>query len=61
VVRYDHGAAGAAGPEREPYRGEAELFSLVERKVGNCSEPVIRARATGGGVIISEPVAPIDR
>ena len=62
IVRYDHSAANAPTLDREPYRGDVLLFSAVERKVGGCSLPVIRARTTDsvGGVIEVKP-APIDR
>ena len=44
VARYESG--GEAGAlDRQPSRGEAQLFSAVELKVDGCSLPVIRARA----------------
>lgn len=62
TARYDRGAVDAPSLDRQPYRGDVQLFSAVERRVGNCSEPVIRARASvGGPAIIIEPAAPVDR
>jgi hypothetical protein len=44
-VRYDRGAADPGALDRQPDRGEAQLFSTVELKVEGCSLPVLRARA----------------
>jgi hypothetical protein len=59
-VRYDHGAADPGAMDKQPYRGEVQLFSAVELKVEGCSLPVIRARASDVPPLQNQ-APPIDR
>lgn len=59
-VLYDRGAADPGALDRQPTRGEAQLFSAVELRVEGCSLPVIRARATNAPPAELEAV-PVDR
>ena len=59
-VRYDPGAADPGALDRQPSRGEAQLFSAVELKVGGCSLPVIRARVGDPAPVQTDPL-PVDR
>ena len=60
TARYDHGGSDAGALDRQPARGEAQMFSAVELRVGGCSLPVIRARAGDPAPVQTDPL-PVDR